>query len=247
MESPVPDCAVLVPVLKRPHLVKPLIDALERSVVQERLEGWHVELVFVCTPGDRKQIAAVRLAGLEPLVVAWPAGAGDYARKINHAASACDATWLLTGADDLRFHSGWLRACVSRHIETGALVIGTNDLHNPTVVRGITATHLLVHRDYLARGTIDEPGRIFHEGYDHNCVDSEAVETAKVRGMFAFARDAHVEHLHHSFRQAPDDATYRKGRALHRQDRVLFAKRRRLWSGTAVERRRLRSVRAAGA
>jgi hypothetical protein len=55
----------------------------------------------------------VRAAGLEPLFAPWPAGRGDYARKINHAAQLTDATWIFTGADDLSFLPGWLRAAIS--------------------------------------------------------------------------------------------------------------------------------------
>jgi hypothetical protein len=167
---------------------------------------------------------------------------GGYARKVNQAADAIMADWYLTGADDLRFHPGWLRAAIDRHAKTGALVIGTNDLHNPSVVRGMYATHLLVHRDYMARGTWDEPGKILHEGYHHNCVDTELVETAKVRGTYAFARESHIEHLHPIFKGAPDDSTYRLGRAHHAEDKALLRERRKMWTRTPADRRRLHSA-----
>jgi glycosyltransferase involved in cell wall biosynthesis len=229
--------AVLIPVLNRPQNVAPLVESLDLSVERERGEGWDIEVVFVCDFFDYAEIEAVLETGNPPLLFT-----GSYAAKINHAVDLADADWYLTAADDLRFHNGWLRAAIDKHIETGALVIGTNDLHNPSVVRGYYATHLLIHRDYVARGTIDEPGKIFCELYRHNCVDTEAVETAKVRQQFAFASHSHVEHLHPIFKGAPDDATYRLGREHHREDKILLAKRRRLWTRTGVERRRLRLV-----
>jgi hypothetical protein len=230
--------AVLIPVLGRPHRVAPLVESLNLSVEQERSEGWIVRTVFVCTPGDDAEIAAVRAHEDELLFYD-----GGYAAKCNHATRMVDADWYLTAADDLRFHPGWLSAAIDVHEKTGAPVVGTNDLHNPSVISGLYATHLLVHRNYLERGTIDEPGLLMHEGYDHNCVDTELVETAKSRGMFAFAKDSRVEHLHPIWKGAPDDATYRKGRERHVQDRRLLAVRRRLWTSTAVQRRRLRASR----
>ncbi len=235
-----PSVAIIIPVLDRPQRVKPLVENLDLSVAHERAEGWDARIVFVCSLVDLAELTAVHAAGHLPLVAEWAPGEGDYAKKINLAASVCDSDWYLTGADDLRFHPGWLRAAVDQHIRSGALVIGTNDLHNPSVVRGLYATHSLVHRDYVKTGTIDEPGKILHEGYSHNCCDTELVETAKSRGTFAFARDSHVEHLHHIFRGAPDDATYAKGRANHRADKQRLAARRVLWTRTAVERRRVR-------
>jgi len=232
-----PSLAVLIPVLGRPQNVAPLVESLDLSVERERGEGWDIWTVFVCSHGDHDEIAAVVELGLVPLF-----HGGSYAAKINYAASCVPCDWYLTAADDLRFHNGWLRAAIDRHIETGALVIGTNDLHNPSVVRGHYATHLLIHRDYVERGTIDEPGKIFCELYRHNCVDTEAVETAKVRQQFAFASLSHVEHLHPIFKGAPDDDTYRLGREHHLADKRLLAERRRLWTRTGVERRRLRLV-----
>ena len=231
MNEPVRTLAALIPVLGRPRNVAPLVRSFFSSVEDE----WTgADLVFVCTPGDDEQIAAVRAVGFEPIVVSWKAGPGDYARKINHAVALTDAAWLFTGADDLRFHPGWLHAAISVHIRTGALVVGTNDLHNASVRSGQYATHLLVHRSYLDRAVVDEPGKLFHEGYDHNCVDTELVETAKANGVWAFAKDSHVEHLHPVFRLAQDDATYRKGRKDHMADKQLLQKRRHLWKRRRV-------------
>ncbi len=235
-----PSVAVIIPVLDRPQRVKPLLHDLELSLAHERAEGWDARIVFVCSLDDFEQLAAVHAAGHLPLVAEWEPGAGDYARKINLAASVCDADWYFTGADDLRFHVGWLRAAIDKHISSGALVVGTNDLHNPSVVRGMYATHSLVHHEYVKTGTIDEPGKILHEGYSHNCCDTEMVETAKARGTFVFAADSRVEHLHPTFRGAPDDATYAKGREHHKADKLRLAGRRVMWTRTAVERRRVR-------
>lgn len=221
--------AVLVPVLNRPERVKPLVESIRQD---ERATP-----VFLCSPDDEDELAAVSVeyrrwpvGTFEFHIVDWPCGAGDYARKINYGMSTLTCEWALLAADDLVFHDGWLDACLHVHEQTGACVIGTNDLGNGLVMQGRHATHSLVHRDYLACGTVDEPGKLLHEGYDHNYCDVEFVETAMWRGTFAPARTALVEHLHHLWRKGEDDATYAKGRERYHEDRALFERRRRLWA-----------------
>jgi hypothetical protein len=91
-------------------------------------------------------------------------------------------------------------------------------------------THFLVTREYAKLPTIDgQPGPM-HEGYSHWHVDDEFIATAKHRGVYAYARDSHVEHLHPMNDKAPDDDTYRRGRAMARKDRKRFRVREALWT-----------------
>jgi hypothetical protein len=94
-----------------------------------------------------------------------------------------------------------------------------------------------VNRDYWECGTIDERNLVCHEGYRHWFVDTELVETARVRGTYAHAHDALVEHFHPIYRGAEMDDTYRLGQSFVPQDRRLFMRRRRLWSGLKPLRR----------
>lgn len=228
--------SVLIPVLARPHRVAPLLASLERSTLNERADGWSISPVFICSMGDEPEIAAVRAAGYAPFLLHDP-GYCEYARKINLAVELTKTDWVLTGADDLEFHAGWLRAAINMHIQTGALVVGTNDKANPTVIAGRHATHSLVHRDYVKFGTIDEPGKLLHAGYDHNAVDVEFCETAQARGTWAFARHSVIAHLHPTFkRDVRRDATYIKGLRYGREDRMLLNSRRHLWRPGYVDR-----------
>ncbi len=224
--------AIIVPVLGRPHRVAPLLESLRASDEP----GIDTHPVFVCSAGDNAQIEAVRRAALEPLVLS-PPGKCEYARKINLAVTSTDEEWLFLGADDLNFHPGWARAALDLHAQTGKLVIGTNDIGNPTVIRGDHATHSLVHRDYVKLGTIDDPTRLLHEGYDHNAVDVEFVGTAKARDQFAFCASSVVEHLHRLWGKAPMDRVYAKGMRNAVQDRRLYARRRVLWERRVGARR----------
>jgi hypothetical protein len=235
---------ILIPVLARPARAAPLIQSLRGSLRREETE---VRELFLCTEGDQAELEELARHGFRHLVLPGPRQPGDYARKINHGARHSDADWWFLGADDLNFRPGWLRHCLNQHDVSGALVIGTNDLGNLLVKRGRHATHSLVHRSYLEQGTIDEPGKLLHEGYAHNCVDVEFVETAMHRGVWSFAREAEVEHLHPLWRKGAHDATYTLGQQGHLRDRELLRERGRLWHHRDVmlqqHRRRVRGDR----
>lgn len=216
------DLAILIPMLGRPHRVAPLLTTIDEATPNARV-------LFLVSPHDTAVHRAVDKAGRERLTVNHKP-IGDYARKINAGYRHTTEPHLFTGADDLHFHPGWYGAAISALTE-GIGVVGTNDLGSPRVVAGEHATHLLVTRDYADKyGTIDQPGQIMHEGYVHEWVDDEAVSTAKHRGAWAFADDAHVEHLHPNWGKAAPDAMYRQQRQRMRLGRVLFERRRHLWT-----------------
>lgn len=217
---------MLIPVLERPHRVEPLVDSL--AAAQHPDVPAHA--VFICSPGDLEEIDAVELAGARLLVADWEPGRGDYAKKMNHAWRHTGDEWVFFAADDVVFRAGWLEAALAAHEATGACVIGTNDLGNAKVMAGRHSTHTLVHRDYQECGTIDDGTVILHEGYWHNWVDNELVETAEWRGTFAAAPDSHVEHLHPFWHKARPDDTYARGQEHYTEDRNLFQQRRRLWA-----------------
>lgn len=216
--------AVLVPVLRRPHRVVPLLESIEAATPELH------RVLFLASPGDDSEQDAVRASGADLVVIDEPPGAGDYARKINAGIRATVEPVLLMAADDLCFHPGWLTAALRRITGTVG-VVGTNDLHNRRVTRGSHATHLLFTRRYVEQhGTIDEPGKLLHEGYHHNFVDDEAVQTAKHRAAWAFAVDSHVEHLHPNYGGAPRDEVYDLAQAQFERDRRYYQRRCALWT-----------------
>ncbi len=215
-----------VPVLNRPANAASTAESAAASAANIRLH-----LLFIVSPGDEEELAAVRETGADYLVVPWEAGPGDFARKHNYAIRKTSERFYFVGADDLLFHPGWAEHALAVQQETQACVIGTNDLGNPTVKAGQHATHMLVHRGYLKCNPVaDAPGQLFCELYDHACCDNELVETARARGTFAFAAASRVEHLHPFWGKAVTDATYEKGLARSAQDRALLNSRRRLWA-----------------
>jgi len=223
---------ILVPVLARPQNAQPLVDSIrENTVVEHRI-------LFLCSPFDVDEINAVHETGADIHNVNWEAGPGDWAKKINRGYRLTDYPFMLLGADDLRFHEGWDIEVLRVAEETGAGVIGTNDLGNATVMRGRHSTHPLVRRSYIDnQGTIDEPGRVLHEGYHHQWVDTELVQTAQMRQQWAFAKQSRVEHLHPFWKKGEMDATYEKALSTSAEDHQHFQERRQLWSRAAMRAR----------
>ena len=216
---------IIVPVLRRPHRVEPLIRSIKAATAAEH------RIAFVASPGDEAELYALELAGQTALVIE-----GNYAEKINAAIEASDEPLIFTGADDLAFHPGWLEAALERAPETGAEVIGTQDRCNPRVIAGLHATHFLVSRSYVEEhGTIDQPGKLLHEGYPHEFVDDELLETAQARGLYAFADRSVVEHLHPLAGKAPIDELYAAAPVRLKAGRRIYRRRRHLWQALADE------------
>ena len=216
---------LLIPVLGRPQNAQPLVDSIRENTTVPHT------VYFLCTRGDEPQIEACKATKC-PTILVEP-GRHEYARKINYgvewsAEHFPGNEFVFMGADDLRFHPAWAERAVA-YFSKRTRVIGTNDLGNRTVMEGRHSTHSLVHRSYVALGTIDEPGKLLHEGYDHNYVDTEFIGTAMHRDEFAFAAGSHVEHLHPFWHKGPDDVIYRKGRKTVNRDRGTFNRRKRLW------------------
>lgn len=212
---------LLIPVLRRPQNAQPLVDSIDANTTTPH------RVTFICSEDDTDEIAAAMLTGKS--IVLCPED--GYAPKINLAARASLADFVFLGADDLRFHPGWDEEAIRVHELTGMPVVGTNDLGNPTVMSGKHATHSLVHRSYLMYGTADDPAKLLHEGYAHNWVDTEFIETAIARCAFDFARDSHVEHLHPLWKKGPHDEVYELGQRRYHDDRRIFMRRRPLWRG----------------
>lgn len=219
--------AVLVPVLARPHRARLLAESLYETTTPEV-----AQLVFLCSPGDTDEIKACqKVKHATTIVVPFPRENGDYARKINYGVRYTDEPWLFQGADDLSFHDDWLEHALRRAEAATARVIGTNDLGNRFVMSGRHSTHSLVARSYVEEhGTVDEPGKMLHEGYRHNFCDTELVQAAMAKREWSFCRSSVVEHLHPHWKKADMDSTYELGLGDFAADQKLFRSRQRLWT-----------------
>jgi glycosyltransferase involved in cell wall biosynthesis len=211
---------ILIPVLRRPENARKVVDSIRGHTMSD------YRILFICSPRDTPQITACVQTGAETILTDWNPAAGDYARKINFGFAQTDSEWIFQGADDVIFHPNWDVAAISAS-RNGKRVIGTNDLHNPSVKRGTHSTHTLIARSYIEErpATVDESDPVMWEGYDHQYVDLELVEVAKRRGEFQFAKQAIVEHFHPHWGNAVMDPTYRKATRRTVADRNLYRER----------------------
>lgn len=212
--------AVLIPTFRRAHRVADIT-----ANVLDSTE--HANVYFVCERDDKETISqVVRTFGANLIVNRCHR---NYAGAINTGVLETDEPYVFAGADDLRFYEGWFETAV-KLMRDGVEVVGSNDLGNPHVLAGIHATHYLVSRDYAMRGVADGQGIMLHEGYNHNWVDTEFVQTAKARGVFMPCLESVVEHLHYAWHKAEMDDTYRKGMAKESVDANLYREREHLWT-----------------
>lgn len=216
---------ILVPVLRRPHRIIPVFNSIrDNTSVDHRI-------LFIASPSDSEEIGTLQTTKNVEFVVMDRdyEGRGDYARKINYGYQVTTEPYIFLGADDLSFYPNWFEYAVSRMVGRVG-VVGTNDLGNPRVLAGRHSTHSLVLRGYIDKyGTIDERGKILHEGYPHEFVDDEFVATAQKRRCWAFSKTSIVEHLHPHWGKAPTDDVYGNPTERMMIGSQLFRKRSRLW------------------
>lgn len=207
---------VIVPVLNRPQNAEPFMRSLRASTGLAYVHA----VCSIEADGD-----AWAEAGAD--VVTMDAPRISFAQKVNDAFKCNDNPWVFLVGDDVRFHPGWLDHAQQVARNTGAKVIGTNDLGTDRVTSGQHATHMMIARDYIDEvgASWDGPGSVCHEGYRHFYVDDEIVTAAKQRDVWAPALASIVEHLHPLFGKAENDDTYRKGQYRMQSDQRLFRKR----------------------
>lgn len=228
------ELAVLVPVLNRPHRVQPLLEAIDATTPG-------VRVVFLLDAGDEAEEGALNAAMPDQVIESFRSvgqfgsltvegliHSGTYAEKTRAGVEATVEELILTGADDLEPCPGWFEAAKA-HLRNGVQVVGVNDMiERPHRLEH--STHFLMRRAYAERPTIDgKPGPFFH-GYSHSFTDDELIATARARGVYTYAQDARLRHLHPDAGTGVEwDETYRKGREHMYVDRKLFRRRSRLW------------------
>jgi len=225
--------AIIVPVLGRAQQIQPLLHSIAGATTAE------YQVVLIFSPDD-EAIKAAKGTDATVLTTSWAPGKADYAKKLTLGYQQTTEPWLFQAATDLLFHPGWDTEALVVAKRSGAGVIGTNDLGNPLVQRGVHSTHSLISRDYIETfgGTSDGTGLIFSEMYDHQWSDSEFIETARRRHQFAFAKKSIVEHLHPHWGKAEMDETYKKALRATSNDQKLFVRRRSIVTRAESKRRR---------
>jgi glycosyltransferase involved in cell wall biosynthesis len=228
------ELSILIPVLGRPQNASCVVDSILRTTGSS-----DYEIVFIATDDDDAELTeldaiASQVSNVRTIVTPRRRH-GDYAHKINLAFRETTSPWLFLGADDLRFHPDWFDNAKHAALTTQRRVVGTQDLGNSRVISGNHATHSLVNRSYIDQhGTIDERGKVLHEGYMHTWVDDEFIATAKHRDEFVFCFESVVEHLHPDWRKADprNDLAYGISRRSMSIGRRIYVKRSRMWTSS---------------
>jgi hypothetical protein len=216
---------IIVPVLWRHHTAGPFMASLaatgELDRVQVTVAACRAD-VGALHSWSSHNVQLVKVSDERP----------TFAQKANDVYLRTEAPWLLLVGDDVEWRSGWLDALLTVARESGALVVGTND--GGMQARAEMSPHPLIERAYVdERGASwDGPRRVCHEGYRHNYVDREILAVAQARGVYAFAHQALVRHLHHGNGVSPVDSTYEVGTRHLQADKATFL-RRQLENGGA--------------
>jgi len=153
----------------------------------------------------------------------------NFAGAINTAYLKTTEKYFCVAQDDVDFKANWLEICIKKMV--GPIkIVGTNDLHNRSVLNGEYATNYLIDRDYIKTmsGVFDEENTVLPECYVHDWTDREIAETARQRGAFAPCLEAIVEHLHWRWGLSPKDETYALNDKSVSHDNRLFHKRQKL-------------------
>jgi hypothetical protein len=211
----VTEVAVVVPTLGRPHRVERVLDTFTATAP--------ARVLFVADHDDHETLFNLRELGAEHIVPG-----GNYAKKIRAGIDATDEPYIFTGGDDLEGKTGWFETALAALVDP-VQVVGLNDLI-PRPHRPRHATHFLMTRAYANQPTIDGRAGPFFQGYHHWFMDDEFIATAKHRGVYTYAQQAQILHLHPMAGLADDDETYVLGRQQRRQDGNKFMRRTPLWT-----------------
>lgn len=218
-----PRIAVIVPVMRRPQNVAPLLDSFRET-------SRNSELYFVADHDDHDELKAI--FELEGKAIINESNVCTFAVKCNlgyRETYDTDTPWVLFIGDDVRFHPDWEHGAFLE--DDGRSFISTNDLGNTSVMQGRHATHPLIRRQWLDDhgASWDGPGSVAHQGYRHWFVDNEWTTVAQQAREFRYAPDCKIEHLHPIFRKGKQDAIYRLGQSHSEHDRQLWQARIRTY------------------
>jgi hypothetical protein len=149
---------------------------------------------------------------------------GSCAAAVNAGYRASTEPFVAVGNDDCLFHPGWDIAALGGMSET-THVVGLND------GSGDCKCFQLIRRRFIEEhsGVYDQPGILYHT-YASQCCDTEFAHYAQLRGVWADAPDAVLEHQHWRFGKAdPGHPNYVRARATNQEDLAEYRRRREQW------------------
>lgn len=213
--------AVLLPTTGRPEQMAARVSDL----LMQRLPKGVSLTVYLAVPGDDKETLdksdAIfehfrhKLVERKPNTTAVDGWNAAFVKAYHDGAE-----WFVLGADDIKWHPGWLEAALSLADKSGAQVIGLHDGHTNLNHYG---AHYMVHREFVEK---ELGGAFIPPGYGSWWFDREVCEKAAGLGLYAPCWDALAEHTHPDWNSAPMDDTYKMALPLHDTDRQLYEARK---------------------
>jgi hypothetical protein len=186
--------SIIIPTLSRPVQLRRNVDRLLETV-----KGLDVEII-IAAEVNRSSVEAVKdLPVLALFQEEWQGSVAGW----NRGAAAATGDVLVTGADDLWWHDGWLQAALDAMQKAGTCYIGLNDcIHSGH-------TSIVTHWAITRQGAIDYTGGCLHiPAYKTAWTDIEVKERMLRAGQFQWCAKAVVEHRHYIIGAAYVDKCY---------------------------------------
>jgi hypothetical protein len=206
--------AVIVPTVHRAEALAPLVDNIHEATANEH------RIYLVMEHDDDASIAAA--ADLDACSVIGDYGSVTIAMNAGYAASVEPFAVLVN--DDVTFMAGW-DAYALAYFSKRVHIVGVND------GMGDTKSFIVVRRAFIEEfsGVFDAPNLIFHPGYVSQGPDTELAFYAMLRGVWADAPDAVIEHRNWRNGGDAEHPNYLKARKAVLTDLDTYNRRWPLW------------------
>ena len=192
---------------------------LRGCIEQLQLVSPEVETIVVADTDDAKTCAVAEDLNCKLIVITNQGDSGT-SHCWNVGAAAASGEAFVLGADDLKFHPGWLEASLYGLAQLNMVgMVGFNDL-SPSA--GDLATHYMVSKSYAAN---EWGGVLAIPSYKHLWLDTEATTRARRDKCYYYAEDAIVEHLHWLWGKAENDEIYQFGQQSYGAGEETFNRR----------------------
>lgn len=208
--------SLLLPSAYRAHNLMGCLNAMLST-----LDGNGIELLMSCVEDDTLSITIAESYKADRLVIRTKDEyQNGFVWIVNELASQATGDVLALMADDLNCHEHWLMRCLDRLDRQGGGLVGFNDLSSNG---DEYAAHFIVDRRFLVESM---GGVLYPPQYFCWWCDREISDKAQAAGLYAWAREAIVEHRHYSFGKAAIDQTYADAMQHYDNDLWLYRTRK---------------------
>jgi hypothetical protein len=215
----VSEIAVLIPTLGRADALASLVENIHSATHSSHRIYLVIEDDDAASIGAAQKLDAIRVLGRF----------GSCARAVNEGYRVSTEPYFAVGNDDCNFQDGWDVKALA-HFNDTVQIVGLND------GSGDCKCFSIARRSYIRKhsGVYDKPDTPYHE-YTSQCVDTEFAHYAMVRGVWADAHDAVLEHVHWRFGKADaSHPNYVKARESNAADLETYARRRPHWDPDGI-------------